>query len=231
MKRSRVSSKRQRGGASKRYRKRGGRGYTRTVGYYGRYNASPGSELKFFDGIEGANGSDNNGEIVQDSLVHIVQGPEEDQRIGRKCTIKSIHMRGQFILSTATNPAIAGDRVRVIVYQDKQTNGATATVANLLQTSDIDSFRNLENSGRFKYLLDKTYTLNAMAASGNGSTDQTFESVRHFKWDKNCNIPIEYSATTGSMTEIRSNNIGVMMIPHVSNISTFAFHWRVRYIG
>lgn len=207
------------------------KGFTRTIGYYGRYG--PGSvEKKFFDGTQANVSSANNGTILQaGSLINISQGVGEQQRIGRKCVIKSIHFKGARTLPANLFSNDASDRMRIIVYQDKQCNGISASVGNMLQETDIDSFRNLENSGRFVFLYDRTHSIQATAGGGNGTNDFTSDVIKHWKLNINLNIPIEYNSTTGAIAEIRSNNIGIMMIPGLNNISGFEFRWRVRFVG
>lgn len=210
-------------------RRAGALGYTRQVGYYGRYNTDS-KELKFFDGVKTQQQAATTGTIYDDSLLHIVQGISESERIGRKVTVKRISMKGQIELPEQTATSAGSDRLRIVIYKDKQTNGAAATVADLLQSADIDSFRNLENSGRFQFLYDKTIAINASAAAGNGTANDSFNIVRHMKWNKELNLSIEYSSTTGAITELRSNNIGVMCISDQGR-ATFLYSWRARYTG
>lgn len=206
-------------------------GTYRKVGYYGRYGADS-KEKKFFDGIMAATALTATGSVLEaGSLINIAQDTGESDRIGRKCTVKSIHFKGQLILPTQADIATASDRYRIIVYHDKQCNGATAAVLDLLQTEDIDSFRNLENSGRFVIFYDKTQAINASAAAGNGTDNDTVAVHRHWKFNKTCNLPIEYSNTTGAISGIRSNNIGIMVISEITNRITLQFYWRVRFTG
>ncbi len=183
-----------------------------TPGYYGRLKNGP--EYKFFDldiddavVAAGAN-------IVQDSCNKIPQGVTEVTRVGRKCVIKKIGWKFQMILPTTAVATATTDICRVILYLDKQANGATATTTGILESDDFQSFNNLANKNRFRTLMDRTYQLKCPAGSGRGSTDTLSygEDAIQDSFYKNCNIPLEFSATTGAITEITSNNIGVLIL-------------------
>lgn len=201
------------------------RGRARVAGYYGRY-APLGQELKFFDTTIANTTIGSVGSIHSDSLVEIPQGVTESQRVGRKCTIKSLHLRFVASLISTTTAANADDGLRVIVYHDKQCNGATAAVTDILETADYLSYNNLSNKNRFRILYDEFCDISAQAAGGSTFTTGTVAKT----WSKHLpmNLPIEFSATTGAITEIRSNNIGILAISDngAMNLRTTA---RVRF--
>ncbi len=192
--------------------------------------ASLGVEKKFFDGSKGNTNVSSAGTIADDSLVEIAQGDGESNRDGRKVIIKSIHVKGLCKADATSVPTETGNRIRIVMYQDKQANGATATVADLLEDSDINGFRNLTNSGRFNFMYDRSYDLNNMAGAFDGTNDQFGELHLGFSINKTCEIPVQFSSTTGAITEITSNNIGMMFIDEEGN-STIQYRWRVRFVG
>ncbi len=168
---------------------------------------------------------------IQTSLLTIAEGNGESNRVGRKIVIKSLHWRGLIgIPATATSGGAAADITRLIVYQDKQTNGAAATVLNILETANIHSFLNLSNSGRFVILFDRQYANNSQGAGGNGTTNFTSENQLAFQWNKTLEIPVEYdnSVTTGAIGSIRSNNIGMLFISSAGT-TVVDSKFRVRY--
>lgn len=195
----------------------------------GRFVTANGQELKFHDldlddaGIASAG-------TVTDSINLIAQGVDESERVGRKCTIRSIGWKFEIIKLTTTGLTSTSDVVRVIMFHDKQCNGATATVTGILESADYQAFNNLSNKSRFVTLMDRTYsisldTLTALAgpvyAGGQKSVTDSFY--------KKCNIPVEFDADLGAITEIRSNNIGVLLISRGGNLSSFASKLRVRF--
>ncbi len=221
-----------RGAAGKRVRKVGPSqfrpGRDRVGGYYGRYGKS--GELKFFD-IDVDDAVIAAGGVVTDSINTIAQGVTEVTRVGRKCTIKSINWHYQLNLPQVDAAGTPGnpDNIRMMIYVDKQCNGATAAVLDILETADWQSFRNLSNTGRFDILYDKWHVLNyaGLASDGAGVVSQ----AKYQEWStfyKKCNIPLEFDNTTGAITEIRSNNIGVLVVGQ-SGLAGFSSKFRLRF--
>ncbi len=202
------------------------RGYVRTGGYYG------GTEVKFHDvnlddALIAATGT------VTASINLIAQGTTESERDGRKCTIKKIGWNYSIILPEidAVATAATGDTVRVIMFLDKQANGAAATTGDILESTDYQSFYNLANGSRFKIYYDKTHSINyrTLASDGAGVVSSA-KVVLNSSFSKMCNIPLEFDATTGAITEIRSNNLGVLLISQ-DGVATFDSKIRLRFVG
>lgn len=180
----------------------------------GRVSGGASGEMKFHD-IDLDIGTIPSTGDVTNSINLIAQGITESTRIGRKCTIKSINWHYQLTIpeiDAGTTPAEA-ESIRVILYLDKQANGATAAVTDLLETAHWLSFRNLVNVGRFKVLHDKVHTLTygGMASDEAAKISQA-KVVREVAFYKAVNSPIEFNSTAGAITEIRSNNYGVIVI-------------------
>lgn len=212
--------------AIQRSRIRGGN--TRKTGFYGRFQPQ-GSEFKFFDGTKASTTIATTGTILDDSLLHVAQGTTESQRVGRRINIVRLSMHVTFTLPSTSVVADTSDVVRFIVYIDKQANGATAAKGDLLADGDAyNSFRNLVNKGRFIFLCDKSITMKCPSGSYDGANDQFGEDRRFMKLNFNMNLPIEYSSTTGSITEIKSNNIGVMALGSQGK-TTVLYKWRARF--
>ncbi len=114
---------------------------------------------------------------ITPSVVLIAQGTTDSTRDGRKVTVTNIGWKFLISMEDAQTPG-SGDVVRVILYHDKQANGAAATVSaavdadGILDVSDFQSFNNLANSGRSRTLMDRTYDIQRTAAEGNGTTYQ-----------------------------------------------------------
>lgn len=188
-------------------------------------------EEKFFDTTLGNTNVTTAGVITNPSLTLIPQGVTESTRVGRKCVIKSLHLRGMVTLRQSSNGAQCADRFRIIIYLDKQTNGNPAVVTDILETATIDSFRNLANSQRFTVLHDATFAMNPTAAEGNAAVN-ICERIYHLNLNRNLNFPLEFSGTTGVIGELRSNNIGILCIASetVINVSQVRYTTRVRFL-
>ncbi len=156
----------------------------------------------------------------------IAQGVTESDRVGRKCVIRSIQWRYNLNFISIADMATTSTTVRVIMYVDKQANGATAAVTDLLESDNYQSYNNLSNSGRFLVLHDKFHVLHSPAAIAGPVTS---ELDRNGVFYKKCEIPIEFSSTLGVIAEIRSNNIGVLLIARVGAIVKFDSKIRLRF--
>lgn len=202
-------------------------GFTRTGGFFGRFSGA-GGELKFHD-IDLDDAVVTTGAAITDSINKIAQGTQESQRIGRKTTIRSINWRFEAFLPTNQDTAAPGfDTIRVLMYLDKQCNGATATTAQILESDDYQSFNNLANKSRFRTLMDRTYSFNVPAGSGADATSDWAGNLINDTFFKKVNIPLEFDSTTGAITEIRSNNIGVLLISR-GGLCGFASKIRLRF--
>lgn len=67
-------------------------------------------------------------------------------------------------------------------------------------------------------------------ASDNGGVVSNSAVVRNGSFYKKCNVPLEFSSTTGAITEIRSNNIGVLLIS-AEGTAKFDSSIRIRFTG
>ncbi len=170
------------------------------------------------------------GNIAEDSVLTIAQGTTESQRIGRKVVVRQISWRMRLSLPATSTPGDTGDELRVILYLDKQANGATAAVTDILETSDFQSFNNLANTSRFRTLMDHTFSVVSRSGSFDGTNDQFGEDTQHHTFFKKLNIPIEYdnSVTTGAISSMRSNNIGVLLLSF-SGLGGFSSKMRIRF--
>ncbi len=194
----------------------------------------PTGELKFHDvAIDDAVVA-SGGNIQNGGTINIIpQGVTEIQRIGRKCTVKSVHWKYRVDIPEVQDAATpnTSDEVRVIMYWDKQANGATAAATDILETATIRSFRNLANSGRFTILMDRLHVLNFTTLASHGFAADTFdqgEVVREYSFNKKCEIPIEFSAAAGTIDEIRSNNLGVLLVG-LNGTAGFLSSFRLRF--
>ncbi len=171
-------------------------------------------ELKFHD-VDVDDAVIAAGAVIQNAgTVNIIpQGVTEVQRVGRKCTIASIVWHYSLSLPIISNSGSgpAGETVRVILYLDKQANTATAANTDILESADFQSFRNLANVGRFELLHDKTYSMNYQAGAGDGAANDYAGYKVNGSFYKKCSIPIEFNGAAGAITEITSNNLGVLL--------------------
>lgn len=191
------------------------KGYLRTGGFYrGMGSSKLGTpvELKFFDtAFDDAVVA--TGGTVGTSLNLIPQGTEENRRIGRVAFIKKIALRYSVTLPTSTVATATSDTLRFLVVLDRQANGAAATWGDIIKVSggaaNVIGYNNLANKMRFKILMDKVINIRASGFAGNGTANDSGQTMITKSWYKRFKKPmrIEFSLTTGAITEVRSNNI------------------------
>jgi len=209
------------------------RGYLRRSGYYGRYGSgthvADSRELKFFDTTV-----DSFGQILATyelkSVNLIPQGVTESQRVGRKCTVSKIGVKGLFTMNGPVLQSGTSACVRFGILLDKQANGTLLNALQWVESNDIFSFNNLANKGRFKTLWSEVISM----ASPSGATATVWgENVQWF--EKNINlkkpIPLEFDDTTGAITEIRSNNLVFFAVASAAATLSIAGTVRLRYVG
>lgn len=163
------------------------------------------AELKFFDTALSFN-FDVTGEVPATGQLSLIpQGVTENNRIGRKCVIKSIQIRATVTyVPGATTTGSANGFVYVVL--DKQANGAAAAVTDVLTSSAMSTaFINLDNSKRFVIL--KRFPMSFVSQAGVSAAYA--RDTKILDWYHKCNMSIEYDSTaaTGAIGTIRSNNI------------------------
>ncbi len=210
------------------------RGKDRTGGYYGRYNGHTHArrENKFHDVTVAFAPVAVAGSLTA-ALLTIPQGVTESQRIGRKCTIKSIGMRFQMHLLLDAGSMNAHDTCRVMLLIDHQANGAAPVPLDIIEPSAgplYRSYQNLANSSRFSVLYDRMFSLNPTYAAGNGTANEAGGMTFDLKYFKKCNVPVEYDLTTGAITEIRSNNLVLVCFSDQARVR-FNASFRFRFVG
>ncbi len=221
------------------------KGFVQTSGYFGRYRSvsnplafqkNSSKELKFKDTQQTTTVIGNTFQTLQTTINDIAQNTSETGRIGRNIVLKKIMFKGELnLISQSGVDAVfdSNDHVRLILYLDKQTNGAVASIADILETTGVgsqNSFRNLANSKRFVILYDKKWTLHANISEGVGATFQSSSLTLPVEFFMNVNLPIEFDSTTGSISEMQSNNIGFIAVSEFGKTNITGF-FRIRYYG
>lgn len=215
-------------------KKRFVRGRDRTIGNYLRYTG-PRPEQKFLDSTVTDVVVATSAAVVI-SLNVIPQGTTASERIGRKITITKLKLRWVLNLPNIQDATAltSGDVIRVMVFVDKQTNGAGAIGSDILKfPTDFQSYRLLSNVGRFDILYDKFHSLQYLTGAGLGGDIGSAQLYQggvkyHYKFSKSMTLPIEYSGMTGAIDEIQSNNIGILLISSNGN-GGFDGDVRIRY--
>lgn len=193
-------------------------------------------ELKFFDTAVNFT-FDLTGEIpASGQWALIPQGDTESTRDGRLATIKSIQFRGKII--NVDNTAPLQGILYLWVVLDRQANGAAAAFTDVFDSTDaVSCMIELNNSKRFRILKKLVFPMAQLLGDGAdssanaGSAGNTAIPVEFYI---PCNIPMDWSSTTGAITEIRSNNIFICAGAGGSTVDdlwTLNGQARLRFVG
>ncbi len=172
------------------------------------------------------------------NLSAVAQGDGESNRDGRKYTIKSVHIKG-FFETTAqesqTTPP-SDILVRVVLVHDTQTNGAQLTATEVMDaggTDDINSFRNLGFTKRFRVLDDQTMRLvrlntneGAVNLFASAATQTPFTMNKVFKTPMN----VLMSDTGADIANVTDNSLHMIAIT-TSTAALINYQCRVRFTG
>lgn len=209
-------------------------GLTRSGGAYGRYGASARRmglvpEKKFFDTAI-AFDFDTTGEVpaTGGQLALIPQGDTESTRDGRKAVIESVQIRG-ICAFTPGAAATATAVTHLYLVLDTQCNGAAAAVTDVFTSTNLGTaMLNLNNSGRFRILKHWVQTWNPPA----GVSTAYNTTAKQVEFYKKCNIDMDWSSTTGALTEIRSNNLFLIAGANAADdLVSFSGTCRLRFRG
>lgn len=185
-------------------------------------------EIKNFDTNVSAAAAATGGTISSSSLCLVQQGDTNADRDGKKIACKGLSIRGYCtLLPHATQ---SSDYARVVVYVDKQCNGAAATIAELFSTADIQTHNNPDNSNRFRILKNEIFVMNRTAFESTvGNLLQ--EVLAPFEWFIPLkDLPVLYDASTGAITDLTSNNIGVATFSE-HGFAQVQYQARLKFVG
>lgn len=179
------------------------------------------AEKKWFDVLSSGQTPSTGGAFPISCAQSIDDGTLDTERVGAKISLTAVqyHFEGALVgTDTASN------LVRIILYADKQPNGATATVTQILQNNDFLSFRNLDNLERFDILDDSIVELKAEAGiSGTLVVSRCYKGVY-----KKVNYQSSYASDAGTFP-IAGANIGMLVIAK-SSTGVYSVRTRVRFV-
>jgi len=165
-----------------------------------------------------------------------IVGAAINERIGKQIKILKIKVNGLITVApqadaTATD---AGTKIRLILYQDKQTNSAQAQGEQVMTPSTNASnapnvFQNIDNFGRFQVLKDKTILMDSPSISYDGTNIEQSGLVRNFKFSIKFKEPVavRFNATNGgSVADIVDNSFHI-----IANSSSASLVAGIQYVS
>lgn len=165
----------------------------------------------------------------------IPRGPGPKDRIGNKIYIHSLNVFG--VLRDPGGAFTTGQVARVMVVLDHQSNGVAPTIDEILDTTqatpDTYAYRNLQNTTRFRVLMDKHIVQNRLAGAYTGGAADWAGVKNVFRYNVNFKVPlkVEYktSEINGFTSDIVYSNIWVVMINETGTSDWVSVNTRIRY--
>lgn len=152
-------------------------------------------------------------------LAAPVPGTDFTNRVGRKVELKSVYIRGFVFPEAAASQGVAIDTImeqaRLIVFVDKQPNGAVPVVADLLNTASTASMLNLNNRDRFRIIHDETFEFDPYYFSNTATQSyvSATNQIKPVKYFKKLNIRTIFNAgTAGTIADINSEALYMFWI-------------------
>ncbi len=211
-----------------------------------------GQELKFYDtklvsGALTAPTDASGGEHDPSATIvlnSVTQGDGEQQRDGRKMTMKSIYLNGilQVPSQSGQSAADAGSQVFIALVLDTQTNGATIVSEQVFTNKGASAvlaaspMRNLEFVSRYKVLKIKKINLsNPNITNDTGATGGVIQNglVRAWKmYSMLGDLGVTFNGTTETVANITDNSLHILAwCNNVGLAPTISYNARLRFMG
>lgn len=192
--------------------------------------AQPDIESKYFDSFvsvtavpESTDWTATEVDPAANSLFTPVEGSDIDTRVGRKVTVYKMSIRGVIVPAALTDQAdiLEVPAVRLILFQDMQTNGAQAQGEQVMAAPGaatavltFSTFQNTANFGRFRVLRDKFFPMGIVTAGTDGAntTSQCLQSIPfHFTVRFRGGMPVRFNGTNGgTVADIVDNSFHLL---------------------
>jgi len=158
----------------------------------------------------------------------IPQGAAVTQRVGKKVLYKGIQIRG-YAQSDNTTTVTGG--TWILVY-DKRPTGAMPNITDILDTVSTNSFLNDANSGRFKILARRNYSLTGNVLTAGQQNDSTFQVIDEYVKLKNLQGVFK-AAGTGAIGDIEEGALYLFTVgttPTGTSDMIFQLGCRTRFL-
>lgn len=155
----------------------------------------------------------NAGVVTQCSNIAVGTGYAE--RIGHSIKVTSLYARG----TISKHASATATSVRIMLVMDAQTNQAVFAVTDLLESAGIHTYRNIDNTSRFKVLADKKLIVDS-------TTPKKFFSIF-----KKINQHVRFDASTSAIADITQASFAIVMIgSEATNEPTVYMNFRLRFV-
>lgn len=155
------------------------------------------------------------------SLVNIAAGDGQSERSGVQIQAHSLRVRIKVAIdpnSDASNANVVANAhtFRIVIYQDRSSNGAGATWSTIFDSVPASSaqeydFQNPWYNKRFKLLVDKFVVVPPAYVVHDGSNFHAYGNNQFAEFTIPLAFPIWYSDGTNNLTGIQQNNLGIFI--------------------
>lgn len=148
-------------------------------------------------------------------MTAIAQGDGASNRDGESVKVKGISFKSY----VNHNPSGLTEQLcRIIIFRDIDSRGAIPAVTDLLDTANVISHRNLDNTSRFTVLMDRIISVNA-----DNDTTNCFKYIdkdMHVKW------------TDTASTDTASGHLYLLYVTNEPSINypLLTWNYRIRYV-
>jgi hypothetical protein len=153
-------------------------------------------ESKFLDTT--INSSPDNSTPVIVALTLMAQGETSQTRSGDSVKAQALCMN----LSINMNPTSVTQHTRVLIVEDKASNGSAPSWSQVIRQTSPSGFYNLDNSDRFIVHLDQHFINNAQAKELTGK----------YNWTQQLNQHVRYSGTGATQGEATTGHMYLLML-------------------
>lgn len=148
-------------------------------------------------------------------LTDVAQGLGDEDRIGNTILLKDIYFRYEI----AMNATASATTIRVILFCDKETDGVSPTVGQVLETVNYLAPLNQDSSKRFVVLKDITMSMSIYN-----------NRIKAGKFYKILNIHTRYDGTGATVADARQNQFFLLTISNeVSAVPTINYNCRIKF--
>ncbi len=172
------------------------------------------------------------------SVSGIAIGTADDQRIGRRILIHSIHIKYRMHVNasemqTTPPPDLIG---RMALVLDSQTNKAQLTATDVFTVGppDFQAFRDLDHTSRYRVLLDVPFKIPSVGIN-EGASDlfaqqNATTSIRSFHKKFPKPIPVLYDGDTNVIGVTTDNSFHIIGVANQTT-ALLTYVVRLRYTG
>lgn len=152
------------------------------------------------------------------TLNNMIRGTDDINRIGNQVKIMTLQAFGRIEM----DQSIDHQAVRMIIGVDMQPNGANPSIGDVIESNAVTALRQKDTGRRFHILYDKLYQMDKVSRASS--------IVKFFK--KNLQLKVEYDANTGTVADISTNNLFVIMTSDqgTTTLPQANLRFRIRYI-